>query len=154
MPVVAITLHILAVIVWVGGMFFAYLAARPVLAELETLLRARIWAGIFRRFFPWVWAAIAMLLASGIYMVFNSFDGFANAPLFVNLMMGLGVLMMALFGHINSAPYPRLKRAVEAKDAEQALKAMGQIRRVMGLNLALGILVVLIAMSGAYLSSD
>ncbi|HEX7965355.1 MAG TPA: CopD family protein [Gammaproteobacteria bacterium] len=154
MPVVAITLHILAVIVWVGGMFFAYLAARPVLAELETLLRARIWAGFFGRFFPWVWATIVALLASGIYMVFNSFDGFANAPLFVNLMMGLGVLMMALFGHINSAPYPRLKRAVEAKDAEQALKAMGQIRRVMGLNLALGIVVVLIAMSGAYLSSD
>ncbi|HEX2666890.1 MAG TPA: CopD family protein [Gammaproteobacteria bacterium] len=154
MPVVAITLHILAVIVWVGGMFFAYLAARPVLAELETLLRARIWAGFFRRFFPWVWTAIVVLLASGIYMVFNSFDGFAHAPLFVNLMMGLGVLMMALFGHINSVPYPRLKQAVEAKDVEQALKAMGQIRQVMGLNLALGIIVVLIAMSGAYLSSD
>jgi len=154
MPAVAITLHLLAVLVWVGGVFFAYLAARPVLAELDPLLRARLWAGIFRRFFPWVWAAIAVILATGIYMVFNSFGGFAELPLFVQAMMGLGVLMMALFGHINFGPYGKLKAAVAADDAELALKSMGRIRKAMAAILALGLAVVVIAMMGMYLSSD
>ena len=154
MPVAAITLHLLAVVIWVGGVFFAYLAARPVLAELDPLLRARLWAGIFRRFFPWVWAAIAVLLVTGVYMVFSSFEGFANAPLFVDLMMGLGLLMMALFGHIDFGPYGKLKAAVASNDADLALKSMGRIRRVMAAVLALGLAVIVIAMSGMYLSSD
>jgi uncharacterized membrane protein len=154
MPVVAITLHLLAAVIWVGGVFFAYLAVRPVLAELDPLLRARLWAGIFRRFFPWVWAAIAVLLVTGVYMVFNSFEGFAQAPPFVDLMMGFGLLMMALFGHINFAPYKKLKAAVAANDAELALKSMGRIRRVMAAILVLGLLIVVIAMTGMYVSSD
>ena len=154
MPVVAITLHLLAVIVWVGGMFFAYVATRPVLAELETGVRARLWAGIFSRFFPIVWACIALLLGSGIYMISNTFDGFAHTPIFVHVMMGLGLVMMALFAHVFFAPYKRLKLAVMAHDEALAAKAMAQIRRVMLVNLCLGILVVLIAMSGAYLATD
>ena len=154
MAAFAITLHLLAAIIWVGGMFFAYMAARPVLSELDTLLRAKLWAGIFRRFFPWVWGAIAVLLASGIFMVFNSFEGFAQAPAFVNIMMGLGILMMALFAHINFAPYKRLKQAVKANDQGIAAKSMRQIRIMMAVNLCLGLIVVIVAMMGMYLSSD
>lgn len=154
MPVIAISAHLLGVIVWVGGMFFAYLAARPVLAQLDTQLRARLWVGIFQRFFPWVWASVALILGSGIYMIFNTFDGFAHAPEFVHVMMGLGLLMMALFAHVFFAPYARLKRAVAAGDDAMAKKAMGQIRLLMLTNLILGILVVLVAMSGAFLATD
>jgi uncharacterized membrane protein len=154
MPAIAITLHLFAALIWVGGMFFAYLAARPVLAELETPLRARLWVGIFRRFFPWVWAAVITLLVSGFYMVFTDFGGFAGTPNFVNVMMGLGILMMLLFGHVFFAPYQRLKRAVSANDAELAMQAMRQIRIMIALNLSLGLVVVAVAMLGTYLASD
>jgi uncharacterized membrane protein len=153
---IAITLHLLATIVWVGGMFFAYLAARPALAEaqLEPLLRARLWAGIFRRFFPWVWAAIVALLMTGFYSIFAVFGGFAGAPIFVHSMMGLGILMMLLFGHMYFAPYRRLKRAVAESDAALAGKSLGQIRLVVAINLALGIIVVLVAMTGMFAVFD
>ncbi|MGE5625158.1 MAG: CopD family protein [Bacillota bacterium] len=154
LPAFAIALHLLSAVIWVGGMFFAFLAARPVLAELDTLLRARLWVGIFRRFFPWVWAAVVALLVTGFYMVFNTFDGFAHAPAFVHVMMGLGILMMLLFGHVFFSPYKRLQRSVSTGDEDLAKKAMGQIRRVIGVNLALGLVVILVATLGMYLSSD
>ena len=154
MSAVAITLHVLAAIVWVGGMFFAYLAARPVLAELDTPLRAKLWVGIFRRFFPWVWAAVLTLLVTGFYMVFANFGGFAGAPIFVHAMMGLGILMMLIFGHVFFAPYKRLKRAVAGNDEALAMKSMRTIRMLIALNLSLGLIVVAVAMLGAYLASD
>jgi uncharacterized membrane protein len=154
MSAIAITLHILATVVWVGGMFFAYLAARPVLAELDTPLRAKLWVGIFRRFFPWVWAAVAVLLLTGFYMVFANFGGFSGAPIFVHVMMGLGILMMLIFGHVFFAPYKRLKRAVTGNDEALAAKSMRQIRLLMALNLGLGLIVVAVAMLGTYLASD
>jgi len=152
MSALAITLHVLAAIIWVGGMFFGFLAVRPALAEMDTKHRARIWVGIFRRFFPWVWGSIVVLLVSGIYMAFDSFDSLAHAPIFVNVMMGLGILMMLIFGHLFFAPYKRLKQAVATGDDAMAVKSMAMIRVIMGVNLALGIIVVLDAMLGSFIA--
>ena len=154
MSAIALTLHLFAALIWVGGMFFAFMAVRPALGALDTLGRARLWAGIFARFFPWVWAAIVVLLVSGFYMVKDSFDGLAHAPPFVHIMMGLGILMMLLFGHLSFAPYKRLKRAVAANDESMAGKAMGQIRLIMAVNLGLGLIVVAVAMLGTFVASD
>jgi uncharacterized membrane protein len=146
----ALTLHMLAAIVWVGGMFFAYLAARPALAELDLPLRARAWARIFRRFFPWVWAAIAALLGTGVYLVYAMFEGFALMPTFVGVMMGLGILMMVLFAHLFFGPYRRLQKALESNNMDLAKAAMGHIRLIMAFNLSLGLIVVLIATLGMF----
>ena len=150
MSALAIALHVLAAIIWVGGMFFGFLAVRPALGSLEVLLRARLWADIFGRFFPWVWASILVLLGTGFYMAQDSFEGLAHAPLFVHVMMGLGILMMLLFAHLFFAPYKRLKRAVEAADPTMAAKAMVQVRILMAVNLAIGLIVVLVAMLGSF----
>jgi len=150
MSAIAITLHVLAAVIWVGGMFFGFLAVRPALGDLETKLRARIWVGIFRRFFPWVWCSIVALLVTGFFMAKDSFDGLAHAPIFVHVMMALGILMMLLFGHLYFAPYKRLKQAVATGDDALAAKSMGQIRLTMAANLVLGIIVVLVAMLGSF----
>ena len=150
----ALTLHVLATIVWVGGMFFAYLAARPALAELEPSLRARVWAGIFRRFFPWVWVAIAALLGTGVYLVYAMFESFAATPPFVGAMMGLGILMMVLFTYLFFLPYRKLKQAITSGDAEKMKAAMGQIRIIIAVNLSLGLIVVLVAMLGTFSAAN
>jgi uncharacterized membrane protein len=154
MPVIAITLHLLAVIVWIGGMFFGFAAVRPTLKGMDTLAAARLWAGLLGRFLPWVWGAIVVILATGVYMVFNSFDGFGQLPWFVQFMMGVGLIMMALTGHVSFAPFKRLKRAVAGNDEALAAKAMRQIRLIMAVNLVLGIAVVIVIMGGAYVSTD
>ena len=50
-----ITLHLLGVIVWVGGMFVAYMALRPAAVEvLEPYQRLPLMKRTLDRFFPWV----------------------------------------------------------------------------------------------------
>ena len=147
MSALTLTLHILAAIIWVGGMFFAYLCVRPALGILDTQQRARIWAGIFYRFFPWVWGCIAALLGSGFYLAIVSFDSLAKAPPFVHV-------MMALFAHVFFAPYRRLKTAVQTGDDALAGKAMSQIRLLIAINLTLGLIVVLDALLGGYFATN
>ena len=75
----AVTLHLLSVVVWVGGMFFAHQCLRPVAAgQLEPPQRLRLWVGVFGRFFPWVWISVVLILASGYGMVFMVFSGFGS----------------------------------------------------------------------------
>ena len=155
MSAIAITLHVIAVIVWIGGMFLGVVAIRPALAELDVPSRARLFAGIVGRFLPWVWAAMVTLLGSGFYMVSTSFDGgISGTPWFVRLMMGLGLFMMMLMGHVSFWPYRRLKRALAAKDDALAARAMKQMGLLMTASLALGLIVILVAMMGAYVSTD
>lgn len=148
----AIALHVLSVVLWVGGMFFAYMVLRPVAAsQLEPPVRLSLWVGVFARFFPWVWLAIALLLATGYWMIFGHFGGMKGTPLYVHVMQGLGLLMMAIYLHVFFAPYARLKRAVAAQDWPAGGKALGQIRQLVGLNMSIGLITVAIATAGKYL---
>lgn len=148
----AISLHVLAAIVWVGGMFFAYLAQRPAAVEvLEPPPRLKLWVATFRRFFPWVWASIIALLASGFWMLFDHFGSMQGAPLYVHAMLGLGILMMLIFFHVFFAPYNRLKAAVAAEDWAAGGKALAQIRLLVGINTAIGLLTAVAGAAGRYL---
>ena len=149
---IAITLHLLAVVIWVGGMFFAYMALRPVAATLlEPPLRMPLWSQTFARFFPWVWASVILLPVTGYWMILYVFGGFAKLALYIHIMQGLGILMTLIFLHVYFAPYPRLKRAVAAGDFAAAGKQLATIRKLIGLNLILGLLLIVIASSGRYL---
>ena len=148
----AITLHLLAAVIWVGGMFFAYMALRPVAGKLlEAPIRQALWAGVFKRFFPWVWASIVVLLSSGFWMIFAELGGMANAGTHVHIMLGLGVLMILLFMHVYFGPFRRLKQAVEEKNGETGAAKLNQIRLLIKINLILGLLVVIIASAGRYI---
>lgn len=148
---IAITLHILASVVWVGGMFFAYMALRPVAATLlEPPQRLPLWAQTFARFFPWVWGAVILLPATGYWMIVSVFRGFENVGLHVHIMQTTGIVMILIFLHVYFAPYRRLTRATAASDWSTAGKALGQIRRLIGINLILGLLTVTVATGGAY----
>lgn len=149
---IAITLHMLSAVVWVGGMFFAYLALRPAAAKLEPPQRLALWSRTFRRFFPWVWGAVVLLPATGYWMIFAEFGGFTNLGLYLHIMHAVGIAMIVIFLHLYFAPYKRLNRAVTAGDFPAAGKQLAQIRMLIGTNLTLGLLTVIVAASGAYWS--
>lgn len=141
-------LHVLSVVIWVGGMFFAYMALRPVAAErLEPPQRLSLWEGVFSKFFPWVWISAALILASGLYMMAM----LGKPPVHVAIMFVLGIIMMLLFAHVFFAPFKRLKRAVAVQDWPAGGAALGQIRKLIAINLSLGILTVTVATLGVYL---
>lgn len=151
---IALLLHLLAAVVWVGGMFFAYVALRPVAAaQLEPPARLTLWVGVFKVFFPWVFAAIVTLLLSGYWMVLSFYGGFDAIGMHVHLMMWAGYVMILLFFHVFFAPFKRLKRAVAAADWPAGAKSLAQIRVLIGINLSIGLVVVAIASGGRYLLS-
>ena len=148
----AITLHLLAAIIWVGGMFFAYMALRPVAGSLlEPPVRLKLWTQVFSRFFPWVWLTVLVLLITGLWMIFGVYGGMAKADMHVHLMMTLGIVMMLIFMHIYYGPFRRLKQAVAQSDWPLAGGKLNQIRILIAVNLGLGLLVVCIAGAGSYL---
>ncbi|MBU1190433.1 MAG: CopD family protein [Gammaproteobacteria bacterium] len=152
MPVL-IALHLLAAVVWVGGMFFAYMALRPVAATLlEPPQRLPLWTQTFVRFFPWVWLSILLLTATGYLMVLGVFGGMGAVGLHVHLMQGLGWIMILMYMHMYFAPFQRMKRAVAAGDWPTGGQQLAQIRRIVGINLILGLLVAVIASGGRYLA--
>jgi uncharacterized membrane protein len=150
--VFAITLHLLAAVVWVGGMFFAYMALRPAAAlVLEPPPRLKLWIETFKRFFVWVWLCVILILASGYWMVFAVFGGFASVGMHVHLMQGIGLVMVLIYLHVYFAPYRRLRHAVIVENYAEAGGQLGQIRTLIGLNLILGLCVIAIASAGRYL---
>ena len=149
--VLTLVLHVLSVVIWVGGMFFAYVCLRPIAAsQLEPPLRLQLWVGVFGKFFPFVWIAVILLPLTGYMMISSLYDGMGNAPLYVHLMNGTGSLMIFIYLHVFFAPYQRLKRAVVAQDWPTGGKALAQIRVLVGVNTALGLLTALIASGGRF----
>lgn len=143
-------LHIAGIVVWVGGMFFAYFCLRPVAAEqLQPPQRLPLWAAVFERFFPWVWAAVIVVLVSGLGMILQV--GFARAPLFHHLMLGSGSLMMLIFLHVFFAPFKRLKHNVALHHWREAGAALSRIRKSVGINLVVGLVTIAIATLGRLL---
>jgi len=145
-----IALHVLAVVVWVGGMAFAYVVLRPSAGALESETRLQLWHGVFRRFFPWVWTSIIVLLASGYGMIFVYFGGFAGAGLYIQVMQGIGIVMMLLFLHLFFVPWRRFTHAVTGKHFAEAAKNLEQIRRVVAVNLVLGLITIVVGASGRF----
>lgn len=142
-----ITLHVLAAVIWVGGMFFAYMALRPAAAKLELPQRMMLWSETFERFFPWVWGVVVVLPVTGYWMIFTMWGSFADTPLYVLLMQYIGLAMFAIFMHLFFAPYRRLRKFVASEDFESAGKQIAQIRKFILLNLSLGLITVLLASS-------
>lgn len=149
---ILIVLHVLSAVVWVGGMFFAYVVLRPAAAAvIDPPLRMPLWAGAFQRFFLWVWVAIALLLASGYGIIFGIYGGMQSARPFIHVMTGTGILMMLLFMHVYFASFPRMKRAIVVQDWSEAGRNLNQIRRVIAINLVLGLITVAVGTGGPYL---
>lgn len=144
----AILLHILGVVVWVGGMFFAHQILRPVAAELlAPPQRLPLWAGVFKRFFPVVWVSVLMILFSGLYMIML-LGGFKAIPLSVHLMLGIGLAMILIFCFVYFVSYGKLAKAVAAQEWKQGGEVLAVIRKLIGLNLSLGLACIAVAVVG------
>ena len=137
---ILILLHILATVVWVGGMFFAHQCLRPAaMATLDPPQRLALWRAVFGRFFPWVWACVIALVLTGQAMVVNM-GGMGAVPVQIHVMVGIGYLMAAIFAFIFFVPYAALKKAVAAQDWPAGGAALNRIRVLVGTNLTLGLI--------------
>ncbi len=147
----AIVLHLLAAVIWVGGMFFAHQMLRPVAAELlDPPLRQPLWVGVFSRFFPVVWGIIIVIPVTGYWMIFDVFGGFGNVGLHVHIMQVIGWLMIILFLYIYFVPFRNLKTAVAEKAWPSGKAHLDRIRDIVGINMILGLINIAIGSGGRY----
>jgi len=143
---IAISLHALAAVIWVGGMFFAYMALRPAAGKiLELPTRLILWSKTLSRFFFWVWLAVIIIPVSGYWMIFSAFGGFAGVGWYIHIMQALGIVMILLFLHVFFAPYLRLRKALKAEDYPTGAENLAKLRRLVGINLLIGLIVVVTA---------
>ena len=147
---IALLLHSLSAVLWVGGMFFAHQILRPAALSLDAGTRLELWLRVLSRFFAWVIAAIVLIFVSGFAMVYGVFGGFEGIGMHVDLMAALGIVMMLIFFHVYFAPFRRFRAAVGRRDWAVAARQLAQIRVLVGVNLVLGLITVAIATSGPY----
>lgn len=146
------TLHVLSIVVWVGGMAFAHFFLRPAVAPLDPPVRVRLMHDVLGRFFKAVLAASLLTLASGVWMLGRvakqavQSGGSFEMPLAWTLMTVLGLAMVAIFMHIRFALYKRLNAAVVASDWSAGGAALAQIRRWVSVNLGLGVVVLVVTL--------
>jgi uncharacterized membrane protein len=141
-------IHLISILIWVGGMFFAYAVLRPAAVEvLEAPQRLRLWDAVFRRFFGWVWAVVAILLVSGLYMIYLS-GGIAHVGRHVHIMLALGLVMMAIYSYVFFACYVPLSLNVAKQRWKEAGEMLVRIRRLVAVNLTLGLLIVCVVVIG------
>jgi len=140
-------LHLLGVVVWVGGMFFAHAALRPAAQALPPPQRLPLLSATLTRFVAWVAAAIVAILGSGVALIVM-LGGMTAVGLSVHAMMALGLVMMVIYGYLVASPLRRLRAEVAAGVWERAGAAMGQVRRLVAVNLLLGLLTLTIAVFG------
>ena len=136
-----LAVHVLCAVIWVGGMFFAYVVLRPSLAAIEAPQRMLLHTHVFRKFFLVIWHAMPLIIITGFAML-GFLGGMANAPWQIHTMLGLGLLMAAVFLAIFFGPYRQFRRTT---DRNRMASSLDNIRKLIGVNLILGLLTVIVA---------
>lgn len=140
-------LHIGAVVVWVGGMFFAYFCLRPTALQLfDPAQRLRLWHAVLSRFFAWVWAAVIVIAVSGVLMFWQ--HGLRGAPQGWHLMSASGTAMIAIYIYVATVSFTALSRAVKSEDWKAGGMALNRIRQLVATNLVLGFVTIAFATIG------
>ncbi|QKV52974.1 CopD family protein [Comamonas antarctica] len=141
-------IHLLAVILWLGGMAFSHFFLRPAAQTLEPAARVPLMHAVLKRFFAAMLVTVAVVLLSGAGMVASVYHMASQAglrfqmPLSWHVMAALGLVMAGIFGHIRFALFKRLDRAVQSGDWPAGGKALASIRVWVAGNLALGVAII------------
>ena len=151
------TIHLLAIVLWLGGMFFALFCLRPALVMLDPPQRLRLMHEVLRRFFDAVLIAAGLALATGVWMIAGDARAAGRAGVGLNMpidwyvMAVLGMLMVAIFAVVRFVFFRQLSRAVEAQAWPEAARVLGSISRAVQINLALGVIIIVVTRAGTAL---
>lgn len=150
-----VTLHVLAALLWLGGMFFLAIVGAPVLRHVEPpALRAALFRQLGERFRRIGWWAISVLLVTGVIIL--HYRGLLNAEVWTNsafwgtpmgrsLAWKLGAVttMVSLSAFHDFVSGPAASRLEPGSPA--ALKARRRAALMARINAVVGLIVVIAA---------
>jgi uncharacterized membrane protein len=105
-----------------------------------------------QRFLVRGWIALALVLGSGHAMIRLTYGHLASTPLFVRVMLGLGLVIAAVFAYLQFFPWRHFQQAVAASGWPTAQQRIGEVRLILAILMALGVLAVLVGSGGRYFS--
>ncbi len=138
-----LSLHLLGMALWVGGMAYALVVLRPSLGLLDQTQRVSVNLQTLTRFFRLVWLVMPLVLVTGWAMYFLRLGGTANPDWHISAMQGLGIVMAAVFLYAYFVPFKKARRAIRPQPA-----TFESIRSLVHLKLALGAATVVVASLG------
>ena len=147
----AIIFHLVAINIWVGGMFFIIIVLGKVVSTFEVPAQQAFWQHTLKRFFFWVWLAVIGLLGTGIGMIFYRFGDLAITPWYIITMACLGISMVVIFMVIYFVFYKNFEREFKAGNIEGSRDQLRMIRRLGIVNMVLGFCVVVVIGGSPYL---
>ena len=142
------TFHLLAVVVWIGGMAFTLFCLRPAARVLEPPARVTLMHAAMRRFIAVVAIAALVVFACGAALIGIAWSAAARAGLAFNMpldwyaMIAVFFVMLVVFIHIRNVLFPRLDAAVVAARWADGAAALEAIRWEVSVNLVLGTAVI------------
>ena len=147
--------HLLSIVIWLGGMFFVLVCLRPAAAAvLEPAARVTLMHASLRRFFDIVTASALVALLSGVAMIAIARAAAVRAGLAFNMpldwyvMVALFFVMAAVFAHVRIALFRRLDHAVAGRLWPAGAAALNLIRWEVTINLVIGVFIVVVVRLG------
>jgi uncharacterized membrane protein len=147
----AIMLHLVAINIWLGGTFFSVVVLARAVSRLDAPQQLLLMDTVLCRFFTLIWLAVPALLASGAWMVYRLYGGLALAPLYILLMVALGLSMMLVFVVTFFGPYRHYRAASQGRHFDEGRRRLLQMRRLSIASMVLGICIVLVIGGGPHL---
>ncbi len=145
-------LHVLSVILWIGGMAFAHFFLRPAAMQLEPPDRVRLMHAALRRFLNAMVPTVLVVLVTGMAMLNWAFSASRIAgfdfpmPLDWSIMTALGLLMTLVFIHVRFVLFKQLSNSVKDGNWPDGGMALASIRRWVAFNLAVGVAIICTAL--------
>ena len=148
--IVARAVHILAVVVWIGGVWLVTTVLLPSLKQKPPQDWAREFEAIEHRFAPQARIAVLFVLLSGLYMLYeyDLWDRFAEGRFWwMHLMAGVWLLFAALLFVIEPLIIGRIIPKGFAVSPEATLARLLRMHRVL---LALSLVTIFAAVGGSH----
>lgn len=123
-----LSLHLFAAFVWIGSsVFFSLLWVPMVRRSIDPISWKELRLGLGRRYLRWSWAAIEILLLTGILNILRVGleRGFAFQPAFLKRLIGKLLIVLVMIGFqagLSLVWMPRLAKGVSEEEAERPVR--------------------------------
>lgn len=126
--------HVAAVVLWVGGLLFEFITLFPVLHREDNAASTRLMATVEQRFRVVAWGAVLLLVASGMFNIFNRMGvgGFSDTFMPVLALKVAALIVMVVLQHVRSAVFVPRMLATGGSSDETALKNARSARSACG----------------------
>jgi uncharacterized membrane protein len=143
--ILARPIHMIAIIVWLGGLFLLTVVLGPTIRDMAPTARASIWYRVLSRFFVWGSIALAAIVASGIAVVRLRFGGLSGVPAIHQWNMIVGIPAIGLYVYAQLIPWRTCRRATAVDDWILAEKSISRIRTLFGIALTMALVAAVVS---------